>query len=143
MIRESKAWMFKEVDSPLLGWEVYARKDSFFKETGIALVAGGSKQTLLGDQPAGDAANIFPPLYYALQSFVGNCAEMTAAAEDFTATFGSADKKALAETLASIKFRNAATWQDGYVATVLAIKANEAINTGTRIELRKEWFELA
>ncbi|MGH7971797.1 MAG: Gfo/Idh/MocA family protein, partial [Limisphaerales bacterium] len=24
MMRESKAWMFKEVDSPLLGWEVYA-----------------------------------------------------------------------------------------------------------------------
>ena len=26
MMRESKAWMFKEVDSPLLGWEVYADK---------------------------------------------------------------------------------------------------------------------
>src|SRR5262249_25843182 len=27
MLRGSKAWMFKEVDSPLLGWEVYAKKD--------------------------------------------------------------------------------------------------------------------
>src|SRR5688572_863005 len=33
MLRENKAWMFKEVDSPLLGWELYARKDSFYKET--------------------------------------------------------------------------------------------------------------
>jgi len=31
--------MFKEVDSPLLGWEVYARKENFYKETGIALIA--------------------------------------------------------------------------------------------------------
>ena len=38
----SKAWMFKEVDSPLLGWEVYARKDSFFNETGIVLAVGSS-----------------------------------------------------------------------------------------------------
>ena len=43
MMRESKAWMFKEVDSPLLGWEVYADKVTFYKETGIALVAGKSK----------------------------------------------------------------------------------------------------
>ena len=31
MLRANKAWMFKEVDSPLLGWEVYARKDEFYK----------------------------------------------------------------------------------------------------------------
>src|SRR6267154_3894416 len=50
MLREDKAWMFKEVDSPLLGWEVYARKDAFFRETGIALMAGGSKQTSLDEK---------------------------------------------------------------------------------------------
>ena len=43
MMRESKAWMFKEVDSPLLGWEVYAAKVQFYKDTGIALVADASK----------------------------------------------------------------------------------------------------
>jgi predicted dehydrogenase len=37
MQRASKSWLFKEVDSPLLGWEVYAKKDVFYKETGIAL----------------------------------------------------------------------------------------------------------
>ena len=30
MMRESSAWMFKEVDSPLLGWEVYADKTTFY-----------------------------------------------------------------------------------------------------------------
>jgi len=143
MIRESKAWMFKEVDSPLLGWEVYARKDAFYKETGIALVAGGSKQAALADKGAEETTNARPPLYYALQSFLGNCAEMTAAVEDFTASFASADKKALADSLASLKLRNAANYKDGYAATVLAIKANEAVVKGTRIEMKKEWFELA
>jgi predicted dehydrogenase len=143
MIRESKAWMFKEVDSPLLGWEVYARKDAFYKETGIALVAGGSKQDAMADKSKDDAAKALPPLYYALQSFLGNCVEVTAAVDDFTASFGSADKKALAENLAGIKLRNAANYKDGYAATVLAIKANEAITTNSRIELKKEWFELA
>ena len=37
MFRDQNAWMFKEVDAPLLGWEVYARKDRFYRETGVAL----------------------------------------------------------------------------------------------------------
>ena len=143
MMRKSKAWMFKEVDSPLLGWEVYARRDNFYKETGIALVAGGSKQTALADKPADDEANAIPPLYYALESFIGNCVEVSNAVEDFTATFGTTDKKALAENLAGIKLRNAATYLDGYAATVLALKANEAVVKNEKIILKKEWFELA
>ena len=143
MLRESKAWMFKEVDSPLLGWEVYARKDAFYKETGIALVAGGSKQAALADKGAEDTAKALPPLFHALQAFIGNCAEMSSDVEDFTSSFGSTDKKALAERLADIKYRPAANWKDGYAATVLAIKANEAVITGTRIEMKKGWFELA
>ena len=35
------------------------------------------------------------------------------------------------------------TYKEGYAATVLAIKANEAITKGGRIELKKEWFELS
>jgi hypothetical protein len=134
--------MFKEVDSPLLGWEVYARKDAFYKETGIALVAGGSKQTALEDKPAEEAAP-FPPLYYALQAFLGNCPETTAAVEDFAATYDPKDKAGLAQHLATIKFRSAASYQDGYVATVLAIKANEAVVKGERIAIKPEWYELA
>ncbi|MCK6500835.1 MAG: Gfo/Idh/MocA family oxidoreductase, partial [Nitrospira sp.] len=51
MLRGNKAWMFKEVDAPLLGWEVYARKDTFYKETGIALVANATKLAAQGDKP--------------------------------------------------------------------------------------------
>jgi len=142
MLRDSKAWMFKEVDSPLLGWEVYARKDAFYKETGIALVAGGSKQTALGEKPA-EEVTPFPPLYYALQSFLGNCSETTAAVEDFNFAYDPKDKAGLAEYIATIKFRPAAGYQDGYAATVLALKANEAVVKGERITIKPEWLELA
>ena len=142
MLRDSKAWMFKEVDSPLLGWEVYARKDAFYKETGIALVAGGSKQDALEDKAVQDAAP-FPPLYYALQAFLGNCPETVAAVEDFSATYDPKDKAGLAQHLATIKFRPAASYQDGFAATVLAIKANEAVIKGERIAIKPAWFELA
>jgi len=142
MLRDGKAWMFKEVDSPLLGWEVYARKDAFYKETGIALVAGGSKQTAVGDKPAEQTAP-FPPLYYALQSFLGNCPETDAAVEDFSAAYGADDKAGLAQYLATIQFRPAATCQDGYAATVLGLRANEAVVKGERLTLKPEWYELA
>jgi len=54
MFREGKAWMFKEVDSPLFGWEVYAGKDQFYKETGITLVVDASKPK----PPAGQVEEI-------------------------------------------------------------------------------------
>lgn len=143
MMRDGKAWMFKEVDSPLLGWEVYARKDQFYNESGIVLKVGGSKQTALGGDATEEAAKAIPPLYYALDSFLGNCVETDEAVGDFKSLFPSADKKALAESLATIEFRKAATYADGYAATVLALKANEAIVKGGRLELKKEMFELA
>ena len=67
--------------------------------------------------------------------------------EDFKSSFENADKKALGEYVASLKVgqtsdRPAAGYHEGFVATVLALKVNEAVNTGKRIELKKEWFEL-
>ena len=143
----SKAWMFKEVDSPLLGWEVYARKDSFFNETGIVLAVGSSKQKALVE----DAAQVEkapPALYHALKAFVLNCREVTGAVEDFKSSYENADKKALGEYVALLKVgqtpdRPAAGYHEGFVATVLALKVNEAVATNKRIELKKEWFELA
>jgi len=135
------AWMFKEVDSPLLGWEVYARKDNFYRETGIVLAAGSSKQSALVESSAASAA--LPSLYYALQAFLANCAEVGNAVEDFKALFDANDKAALAASLQALALKPFAGYQEGYAATVLALKANEAVNGNQRIELRKEWFELA
>ncbi len=137
------AWMFKEVDSPLLGWEVYARKDAFYKETGIALVAGGSKQTALAKGGEEVSPFPFPSLSYALQSFITNSAQVGAQVEDIKSAFGSVTKEALEAGLASVKLLPAASLKDGYAATMLALKANEAILKGGRVELNKEIFELA
>jgi len=147
MMRDGKAWMFKEVDAPLLGWEVYARKDQFYNESGIALKAGGSKQAALGGEAGAEATDAsvtaFPPLYHALEAFLGNCVETDEAVADFKSLFPSADKKALAASLGTIEFRKAATYAEGYAATVLALKANEAVVQGARLVLSKDLFELA
>ena len=164
LIRDSptSAWMFKEVDAALLGWEVYARKDTFHKETGIALVAGASKQTALAGDGAAASAFPMPPVYYALAAFLHNCAETEAAIEDYISLgFDANNKVALAESIAStlnqeipsgtnptLRAKQSALQsiprQDaGYAATVLAIKANEAVRKSSRIELPKESFELA
>lgn len=142
MLRENKAWMFKEVDSPLLGWEVYARKDTFYKETGIALVANATKLEAQGEKPVAEAPFTSTPLYYALEAFLTNANEMTTALEDFTAAFNVNDKAALERHLAAVQMQPYATWHDGYGATVLALKANEAVVKGQKITLQNEWFEL-
>jgi len=142
MTRGSKAWLFKEVDSPLLGWEVYARKEVFHQETGIALVANASKATEA-------EANVEPPpftstpLAFALAAFLSNVNEVAGGVEDFTATYDAADKKALAKHIAGLKMAPAATWKEGLEAAVVAIKTNEAIVGSKRIAFEKEWFELA
>jgi predicted dehydrogenase len=143
MLRQNKAWMFKEVDSPLLGWEVYARKDEFYKETGIALVANATKLIAQGSKPVEDAPYTNTSLSYALESFIGNTGKMAASVEDFTGNFGENEqglKKYLAEVM---KPRlPAAGYQEGFEATVVAIKANEAILKGQKIELPKEFFQI-
>jgi predicted dehydrogenase len=141
MTRGDKSWLFKEVDSPLLGWEVYARKDVFYKETGIALVADATKSTK-AEGPGADGGVTKSPLYYSLAAFLANVTEVTGATEDFKESFGTDDKKALAKHLTSIKRQPAAGWEEGLETAVIAIKSNEAILTGRRIEFQKEWFQL-
>ncbi|PYM15889.1 MAG: hypothetical protein DME18_03040 [Verrucomicrobia bacterium] len=143
MMRGNKAWMFKEVDSPLLGWEVYARKDQFYKETGIALIANATKLANLTEKATEEAAYTTKPLYFALETFLTNVNTVSSAVEDFSATFDASDKAALEKYVSEIKLLPAATYQEGFEATVLAIKANEAVVARNKVALPKEWFELA
>jgi hypothetical protein len=144
MLRDNKAWMFKEVDAPLLGWEVYARKDSFYKETGIYLVANATKLGIQGDSPLADSMYTGTPLYYALEAFMTNTEALHSAVEDFRANFDEKDTKALKEYLASISktMLPAAGYQEGFEAAVTAIKAHEAISLGKKLMFQKEWFEV-
>jgi predicted dehydrogenase len=143
MLRGNKAWMFKEVDAPLLGWEVYARKDEFFKESGIALVANATKLVAQGNKPVEEAPYTNTPLSYALEAFIANSATLGAGVEDFNANFGE-NPKALKEYLATLAKSKVpcASYEQGFEANVIAIKANEAITKGQRITFEKEWFEI-
>ena len=143
MVRESKAWMFKEVDAPLLGWEVYARKESFYKETGIALVMDASKSAAQG--AGAEEVPVITPLQYALEAFIANTHSHHAAVEDFAANFDVNDTEALKEYLATIvkTRRHAAGYKEGYESAVMAIKANQALLKRQRLVFQNEWFELA
>ena len=143
MIRGSSAWMFKEADAPLLGWEVYARKDAFYKETGISLRADASKLRAQGDQGQAQTETADPPVYFALQSFLRNTRELATAVQDFVSLYGDSDPQALAEYLAKeVRRLPAADVLEGYRATVLAIKANESARTGKPVTLPAGLFEL-
>lgn len=139
--RGSSAWMFKEVDSPLLGWEVYASKEQFHEDTGIVLKVGGSIQKNM-DAGTANPEPVKPPLYHSLKAFLTNCSAVNVARSDFVEMFGAEDPQAVADHLAEVKRVPAADALEGFRATVLAIKANEAVVGGKRIVLQDEWFEL-
>ncbi|HAB17968.1 MAG TPA: Gfo/Idh/MocA family oxidoreductase [Verrucomicrobiota bacterium] len=113
LIRENRAWMFKEADSPLLGWEVYARKDDILSEQGIALVANATKILAQGKKPAEAASDTDSPLKYALEKFVEHVNEGTPPD---------------------------AGWQAGFESTVTVVKANEAVLNNSRVNFEKGWF---
>lgn len=117
MLREKRGWMVKEADSPLLGWEVYARKEPVHNETGIAMVADATKLLAAGKEPGkeGSTETTQEALYLAL--------------EDFTRSIREGGKPAAGPV-------------EGYQATALAIKANEAIVSGSKIVYDQNWFEL-
>jgi predicted dehydrogenase len=146
MIRDNQAWLFKEVDSPMLGWEVYARKDSFYKETGIALVADSTKLTAKREGAAAQAPpDEKTPVYFALEAFLKNSKTIQTGVEDFTANFDASDTTALKDYLTGLNknMLPAAGYKEGFEAAVTAIKANEAILKRQRITYQKEWFQLA
>ena len=84
MLRDRRGWMFKEVDSALLGWAVYARKETFFKEVGIVLAANATKLAAQGDNPVIDTQVATQgSLFYALQSFIRNADLIKTGVEGF------------------------------------------------------------
>jgi len=117
MLRDSRGWMFKEVDAPMLGWEVYARKDRFYKDKGIALVANATQLDAQAMKPWEDDPNAETPLWHGLSAFVENF------------VYG--------------PYPAAAGYMQGYQANVLAIKANEAAVNNTKVDLDASLFELS
>jgi predicted dehydrogenase len=116
LIADTRAWMFREADAPLLGWEVYARTEQFFRDTGISLMANATE--LAGDGVDLTTAEIEQetPLFCALDDFI-DCVH-----EDLAPHAGH---------------------RQGFEAAVTAIKANEAVLSGSRIEYSNDWYDLS
>jgi predicted dehydrogenase len=143
MLRDSKAWLFKEVDSPLLGWEVYASKEVFYKETGIVLKANASKSvSAKAGGPVQESPYSNTPLFHALEVFLKNGIDVTAKKEDATESLGAEDSEGIAAEVAKVQRRSAAGYLEGFQSVVTAVKANEAVLTGQRIVFKPEWYEL-
>lgn len=121
LIRDLRAWMFKETDSPLLGWEVYARKEKLAagEDTlgvGIALVADATKLIAQGKEPGKIGADVTQSaLYQALRAFTESIRT---------------NKPPVAGPL------------EGLQATVVARTAHDAVMSGNKIAFQKEWFNL-
>jgi len=143
LFRGGRAWMFREVDAPQLEWEVHARQETFHDQKGLVLVANASKQKATDTQEDPiEAALAIPPLQHSLQAFVQSALDIEAAVEDFTGAYGSGNPVELREHLAAVPRAPGAGWQQGFEAVVMAVKAQEAITSGQRIELEPRWFEL-
>jgi predicted dehydrogenase len=123
--RDLRAWMFKETDAPILGWEGFARQDvlsigdlttgtGLKIGTGIALVADASKQVALYGKTKGTDLSK-TSLYQSINKFLNAIRDNT---------------------------RPPVGALEGYQATVVAVKANEAVMTGSKIVFEKEWFEI-
>lgn len=110
LLKESRGWLIKEADSPLLGWEVYARKESVHDETGIAMVADATKLLQAGKEPGKDAPiePEKPALALAFEQFI------TSIRTGSPAACGA---------------------RDGLAATVVALQANAAVVKNARIDI--------
>ena len=117
MMRDTAAWMIKEADSALIGWEVYARKEECYDETGICMIANATKILKEGKEPGKDAPteSTQEPLYIALESFTKSVRD------------GS---------------KPAAGAVEAYQAAVTAIMANDAILSGSKLAYTPDMFEL-
>lgn len=103
----SHAWLFKEADAPTQGWEVYAARQTFFDDEGIALVANATQLAAQGELRAG-AGLPHPSLYYALADFVKSATEGAPVA---------------------------CSAEEGARATIVGISANQAVVSGRVVEI--------
>jgi len=118
LMKEAQSWLIKESDSALLGWEVYARKERVHDETGIAMVADATKLLEEGKEPGKDGASApeKPPLLLAFESFADSI-------------------RAGRPPVCGVR--------EGFRATVAALKANQAVLSGERIEVAPAEYEVA
>ncbi|MEM7755348.1 MAG: Gfo/Idh/MocA family oxidoreductase [Planctomycetota bacterium] len=103
----SHGWMFKEADAPTQGWEVYANRQQFHDDEGITLIAGATQLAEQGKLKDGVGLP-HSALWYGLEAFLKSVTEGAAVT-------CSAD--------------------EGVRATIVGIKANEAVVSGETVRI--------
>jgi len=141
ILRDQRAWMFKEADAGQLGWEVFARKDEMAigdvgagsgvkLATGIALVADATKQLALGKQPGQVGTDVTrTSLYQAVEGFLKSCQK----GERISPKEPTKENPNPPLVPGPV---------EGFEATVVAIKTNEAVLSGNKINFEAGWFTL-
>ena len=119
MMREKRAWMIKEADSPLLGWEVYARKEKVLDETGIAMIADATKILAAGQEARAGGPR------------------PSRAASRFISPSTPSSGASVREN------RSPADPKEAYAATAVALTATQAVRSGSRIPISSELLQLA
>lgn len=108
-VNDTNGWLFKEADAPMLGWEVYARKEKRDNYQGIALIAEATKLLKQGIDPAElKELPTYNPFYTELEAFYRSIRE---------------EKEVLCGP------------QEGWQATLVAWKVAEAVEKGTRVKI--------
>jgi predicted dehydrogenase len=107
-------WMFKEADSPIQGWEVYANRQVFHNDEGITLIADATKLAAQGKLKDGVGLPN-PPVHYGLADFLKSCTEGT------TPACGA---------------------DEGHRATVVGILASQAVTSGEELAIDPKLFEV-
>jgi predicted dehydrogenase len=103
----SHGWMFKESDSPTMGFEVYANRQQFHNDEGITLIADATQLASQGKLKEGVGLP-HPSAYYAVSDFLKACAQ------------GGTPP---------------VTAQDALVATAVGIAAHKAVLSKTAVEI--------
>jgi len=143
-----KAWIFKEANADNFSWEIYASKEQFQATSGIVLSADATKSVKKTEVVSPNAVYEDSALNSACKAFMKNCDMMRNGAKSFFEFYGGTTKDT--EFLANMvevwskrpKDLRAAGWQEGFEATVCALKANEAILKGQKIALTKDLFDI-
>ena len=139
LLRGARAWMFKESDASALGWEVYARKEQVGDDQGIMLVANASKIIAQGLEPK-DFVTPKPnatPLYYACEAFVKGIRVGKEKSRPGVPIVKPGEAWTAPDPVAGDS-----SAEIGFAATVVALKANEAVKNSAKITLTKEMLTL-
>ena len=106
----------------------------------MVLAAGATTLGKGGKKLYQESAFTQTPIFYSLEAFAYNCHQVKTTVADLIDTFGEVDNETVVEFLkeqlaGTNSLLPAAGSVEGYQANVIALKANEAVNTRKRVEI--------